>query len=50
LVSPRIWKEMVMMNALIAATLCSIVLSCAPAMKAVYVRVRRDDREYRRRR
>ena len=37
-----------MMNALIAATLCSIVLSCAPAMKAVYVRVRRD--EFRRRR
>ena len=42
-----------MMNALIAATLCSIVLSCAslaPAMKAAYVRVRRDDREFRRRR
>ena len=39
-----------MMNALIAATLCSIVLSCAQAMNAAYVRVRRDDREYRRRR
>ncbi len=39
-----------MMNALIAAALCSIVLSCAPAMKAAYVRVRRDDRGYRRRR
>jgi hypothetical protein len=45
-----------MMNALIAATLCSIVLSCgivlsyAPAMKAAYVRVRRDDRGFRRRR
>ena len=38
-----------MMNALIAATLCSIVLSCAPAVKAVYVRVRRDDRVRRRR-
>jgi hypothetical protein len=39
-----------MMNALIAATLCSIVLSCAPVMKAAYVRVRRDDRGVRRRR
>jgi hypothetical protein len=41
-----IWKENVMMNALIAATLCSIVLASAPvAMRAyVYARCKEDRR------
>jgi hypothetical protein len=39
-----------MMNALIAAALCSIVLSCAPVAKAAYVHARRNDRGFRRRR
>jgi hypothetical protein len=40
---------MVMMNALIAAALCSVVLGCAPALKAAYVRVHGDERKFRRR-
>jgi hypothetical protein len=35
---------MVMMNALLAATLCSIALACAPRAKAVYVHAKRRDR------
>lgn len=37
------------MNALLAATLCSIVLSSVPAAAAAYVLVRRSDRGPRRR-
>lgn len=38
-----------MMNALIAAALCSIILGCcAPAAKASYVYARRRDRRARR--
>ena len=39
-----IWKEMVMMTALIAATLCSVFLARRPAKKAVYVYAKRRDR------
>ena len=39
-----IWKEMVMMTALIAAALCSVVLARRPAKKAVYVYAKRRDR------
>ena len=39
-----------MMNALIAAALCSIVLGCAPVAKVAYVYARRNDRASRRRR
>ncbi len=38
-----------MMNALIAAALCSVVLTCAPVAKAAYVYARRDHRGSRRR-
>ncbi len=38
-----------MMNALLAAALCSIVLTCAPAAKAIYVYARRDKKYSRRR-
>jgi hypothetical protein len=38
-----IWKENVMMNALIAATLCSIVLATAPVAMRAYVYARRKD-------
>jgi hypothetical protein len=38
-----------MMNALLAAALCSIVLTCAPAAKAVYIYARRDPKSRRRR-
>jgi hypothetical protein len=41
---------MVMMNALLAATLCSIVLGGAPAAAYLYVYARKDDRRARRRR
>jgi hypothetical protein len=45
-----IWKEIVMMNALIAATLCSVILASAPVALRAYVYARRkDDRRYRRR-
>ncbi len=37
------------MNALIAATLCSIVLGGLPVAAAAYVRVRRTDEAHRRR-
>lgn len=40
----RNWKEMVMLTALIAATLCSVVLARRPAKKAVYVYAKRKDR------
>ncbi|WP_256367021.1 MULTISPECIES: hypothetical protein [unclassified Methylosinus] len=38
------------MNALLAATLCSIVLGGLPVAAAAYVRVRRTDEAHRRRR
>jgi hypothetical protein len=38
------WKEMVMMTALIAATLCSVFLARRPAKKAVYIYAKRKDR------
>ena len=38
-----VWKENVMMNALIAATLCSIVLASAPVAMRAYVYARRKD-------
>lgn len=49
LVFPLNWKEMVMMNALFAATLCSIVLASAP-VAAAYVYARRKDQRGARRR
>jgi hypothetical protein len=41
---------MVMMNALIAATLCSVVLASAPIAAAAYVYARRNDGKGSRRR
>jgi hypothetical protein len=46
----EIWKEMVMMNALIAATLCSVVLASAPAAARAYVYARKKDARAQRRR
>ncbi|MFO1104213.1 MAG: hypothetical protein U1E20_15070 [Methylocystis sp.] len=43
-----IWKENVMMNALIAATLCSIVLASAPVAMRAYVYARHKDNRRRR--
>jgi hypothetical protein len=37
-----------MMNALLAATLCSVVLACAPIARAAYVYAKRKDRGCRR--
>lgn len=37
------------MNALLAATLCSIILGGLPVVAAAYVRVRRNDEAHRRR-
>lgn len=37
------------MNALLAATLCSIILGGLPVAAAAYVRVRRSDEAHRRR-
>lgn len=37
------WKEIVMMNALIAAALCSVVLMSAPAAARSYVYARKKD-------
>lgn len=42
------WKENVMMNALIAATLCSIVLASAPVAMRAYVYARCKDNRRRR--
>lgn len=42
------WKEMVMMNALIAATLCSVVLASAPVAMRAYVYARKQDNRRRR--
>lgn len=42
------WKEMVMMNALIAAALCSVVLASAPAAARAYVYARKKDARRRR--
>ena len=39
------WKEMIaMLNALIAATLCSVVLVSAPVVTRAYVYARKKDR------
>ncbi|MFY9627705.1 MAG: hypothetical protein WAK03_06060 [Methylocystis sp.] len=38
-----------MMNALLAAALCSIVLTCAPVAKTAYVYARRNQKGSRRR-
>jgi hypothetical protein len=38
-----IWKENVMMNALIVATLCSAILASAPVAARAYVYARRKD-------
>jgi len=45
----EIWKEIVMMNALIAATLCSVILASAPVAARAYVYARRKDGKARRR-
>ena len=39
-----------MMNALLAATLCSIVLMSAPVARAIYVEARKDGQKKMRRR
>jgi hypothetical protein len=43
-----IWKEIAMMNALIAATLCSVVLASAPVAMRAYVYARHKDNRRRR--
>jgi ABC-type enterobactin transport system permease subunit len=42
-------EEMIMMNALIVATLCSVILGSVPAAATVYVLARRNGERNRRR-